>query len=187
MSNLLSGQWKQYYQMPRLPETIERTLSCAAFRYYGFLCREMNVHSAVELRYSNAEIAQATRIKDHKTIAGARNELQTARLIECHKVPPGVYAHIMLNHCGDPIPAPEDRKGIRRYSPRDSTKARASSIKTVPLVPVSAQATLPRTVSMDCRVHGNTDHWEREGGYVCEKCHPDPNSFRPPTASEVGF
>lgn len=187
MSNLLRGQWKQYFQMPCLPESIERTLSCAAFRYYGFLCREMNARSATELHYSNAEITLATSIRCHKTLKKARSELVSARLVDCRQVPPGVYAHIMLNHCGDPIPAPEDRKGIRRYSPGDSTKARASSIKTVPLVPVSVPATLPRTVSMDCRVHGNTDHWEREGGYVCEKCHPDPNSFRPPTASEVGF
>jgi hypothetical protein len=146
----------------------------------------MNARSATELHYSNAEIRLATGIRCHKTLKKARCELVRARLVDCRQVPPGIYAHIMLNHCGDPMPAPKDRKGIRRYSPRESAKA-ASSVKAVPLVPVSAPASLPRAVSMDCRIHGNTEHWEREGGYVCQKCHPNPNSFRPPTASEVGF
>ena len=188
MSNLLSRRWKQYYQMPCLPESIERELSCVAFRYYGFLCREMNARSATELHYSNAEIAQATRIKDHKTIARARNELRNARLIECNRVPPGIYAHIMLDHCGDPIPAPEDRKGIRRYSPRNSTKVRSSSIKALPLVPISVPTVLPPTKAMYCYTHRrDTEHWERQGEYLCEECHPNPNSFHSPTADEIGF
>lgn len=97
-----------------IAESVER-LSLSGYRYYGFLCREMNVHSAVELRYSNAEVAQGTGIKDHKTISRARSELETAGLVECRRVPPGVYAHIMLDQSGDPIPAPRDRKGIRHY------------------------------------------------------------------------
>jgi hypothetical protein len=187
MSNLLRGQWKQYFQMPCLPEN-EQTLSCAAFRYYGFLCREMNARSATELHYSNAEITLATSIRCHKTLKKARSELVSARLVDCRQVPPGVYAHIMLNHCGDPIPAPEDRKGIRRYSPRDSTKARASRTKAVPLVPDPAPAFLPPTKAMYCFTHRrDTKHWERQGEYLCEECHPDPNSFHPPTADEIGF
>jgi len=186
MSNLLSGQWKSYYQMPCLPESIERTLSCAAVRYYAFLCREMNVRSATELQYSLAEIAQDTRIKDHKTLAKARRELEAARLVECRQVPPGIYAHIMLNHRGDPMPAPKGRKGIRRYSPRENDKE-TSRVKALRSLPASAEASLPRTKSADCRTHGNTEHWKREDRYVCQQCHPNPNSFRPPTASEVGF
>jgi hypothetical protein len=184
MSNLLRGQWKQYFQMPCLPESIERTLSCAAFRYYGFLCCEMNARSATELHYSNAEISLATDIRCHKTLKKARAELVSAGLVICRQVPPGVYAHIMLNHCGDPMPAPKDRKGIRRYSPCESGKA-ASSVKAVPLVPLSAPASLPSTRSMDCRIHGNIEHWERQGEYLCEECHPNP--FHPPTAKEIGF
>jgi len=188
MSNLLSRQWKQYYQMPCLPEIIERTLSCAAFRYYGFLCREMNARSATELHYSNAQITLATDIRCHKTLKKARSELMKARLVNCRRVPPGVYAHIMLNHCGEPIPAPKDRKGIRRYSPSDSTKARPSDIKAVPSVPDSAPTVLPPIKAMYCLTHRReTEHWERQGEYLCEECHPNPNALYPPTATEIGF
>jgi len=187
MSNLLSRQWKQYYQMPCLPESIERTLSCAAFRYYGFLCREMNARSAIELHYSNAEITLATGIRCHKTLQKARHELVSARLVDCRQVPPGVYAHIMLNRCGDPMPAPKDRKGIRRYPARESAKA-ASSIEAAPWVPDSIPAVLPPTKSIYCSTHRrDTEHWERQGEYLCQECHPNPNRFQPPTADEIGF
>ena len=186
MSNLLRGQWKQYFQMPCLPESIERALSCAAFRYYGFLCREMNARSATELHYSNAEITLATGIRCHKTLKRARSELVSARLVDCRQVPPGVYAHIMLNHCGGPIPAPEDRKGIRRYSPRNGTKTRSSRIKAVPLVPDSDPTVLPPTKVTYCSTHRRgTEHWLRQGEYLCQECHPNP--FHVPTADEMGF
>jgi hypothetical protein len=185
MSNLTSGQWKQYYQIPCLPDPIERTLSCTAFRYYGFLCREMNAHSATELHYSNAEITGATGIRCHKTLKKARSELVGARLIDCRHVPPGIYAHTMLNHSGDPMPAPKDRKGIRRYSHRDHANA-TCSITVTPVVPNSAPAVLPPAKSKFCFTHKrDTKHWLREGEYLCYECHPNP--FRPPTAVEVGF
>lgn len=59
MTNLLYRQFTQYYQLPYLAESVENTLSLAAFRYYAFLCCEMNTRSATELHYSNAEIGRA--------------------------------------------------------------------------------------------------------------------------------
>ena len=47
MSSLLHGRFKQYFQMP-IDERVEG-LSPAGYRYYGFLCREMNARSAFNL------------------------------------------------------------------------------------------------------------------------------------------
>jgi hypothetical protein len=193
MSSLFYGRWKQYFQMP-IAESVEH-LSLSGYRYYGFLCREMNVHSAVDLRYSNAEIAQATGIKDHKTIGGARNELQAARLIKCYTVPPGVYAHVMLDQSGDPIPAPKDRKGIRHY-PSDKAAARknvrghmseqpAATLAETKSLPITAQ-----TTTRECRTHGLVPHWKRGEDWLCESCHPNPHPserWHSPTAKEIGF
>jgi hypothetical protein len=200
MSNLLFGQWRQYYQMPCLPESIERSLSCAAFRYYGFLCREMNRRSATELHYSNADIARGTAIKDHKTLAKARRELHAAGLVNCdRRVPPGVYIHIMLNKSGDRIPPPSGRKGIARYEPRKglrSVPAAKEMPATAPRAGVNENGTVPR-----CSVHGQAEHWGRNGDLVCEGRHPNPNppvhllsessthlsTFSPPSAKDLGF
>ena len=198
MSNLLAGQFKQYYQVPCLPPEIERALSPTAFRYYAFLCRQLNSCSAVELQYSNAEISKETGIRCHKTIAKARSELAKARLIFGRKVPPGVYEHTMLNQAGDPIPPPKERRGIRRYASVPRPTARISSIETVtpgsasppPVHPPMA----PQSVMfMHCRTHRRTEHWRRGADdYVCEKCHPNPNSvaassWSQPTATDLGF
>jgi hypothetical protein len=194
MSNLIYRRWKQYFQIPSA-ESVE-SLSPSAYRYFGFLCREMNVHSAVELRCSIAEIAQATSIRDHKTISGARRELQAARLIEVHKVPPGVYAHVMLDQSGDPIPAPKDRKGIRHYSAKTAKKARERRINPAPRrefdVTTSSPAisTAEAPLMRQCHTHGLVAHWKRGEGWVCQSCHPNPypsERWQPPTAGEIGF
>lgn len=194
MSSLFYGRWKQYFQMP-IAESVEH-LSLSGYRYYGFLCREMNVHSAVELRYSNAEIARATGVKDHKTISRARNELQTARLIECHRVPPGVYAHIMLDQSSFPIPAPKDRRGIRHY---ENDKAAARKNGRAHMSEQSVTATLgetksplitAQTATRKCRSHGLVQHWKRGEDWICESCHPNPHlpeRWHSPTAKEIGF
>jgi len=193
MSNLFYRCWKQYFQMP-ITESVER-LSPSAYRYYGFLCREMNVRSAVDLRYSNAEIAQATSIKDHKTIAGARNELQAARLIKCYTVPPGVYAHVMLDQSGDPIPAPKDRKGIRHY-PGDRAaagkngRAHMREQPTATLAETKPPPITAQTTTRACRTHGPVPHWKRGEDWLCESCHPNPHPperWHSPTAKEIGF
>ncbi len=183
MSSLFHGRWKQYFQIP-IAESIEH-LSPSGYRYYSFLCRAMNVHSAVELRYSNAEIAKATGIKDHKTLAKARNELRAARLIECFKVPPGVYAHVMLDEAGNPIPAPKDRRGIRRYE-NDKTHDHGKPL-TIDEVPAT-QATnteTPPIITRKCRTHGPAPHWMRGEDWICEVCHPNP--WQAPNAKEIGF
>ncbi len=192
MSSLFYRRWKQYFQMP-IAESVER-LSLSGYRYYGFLCREMNVHSAVELHYSNAEIAQATEIKDHKTISKVRNELQTARLIECHTVPPGVYAHIMLDQNGGRIPAPEGRTGIRRYVSNKRVRTTPDNEPATPAISSTAESSHPgasisttETQTKVCRTHGRAIHWKRGREWLCETCHPNPHDFCPPTASEVGF
>jgi hypothetical protein len=193
MSSLLYGRWKQYFQIP-IAESVER-LGLSSYRYYGFLCREMNVHSAAELRYSNAEIARATGIKDHKTISRARKELQTARLIECRKVPPGLYAHIMLDQSGNPIPAPKDRKGIRHYendkaAARKNGREQLSELTTIKLADTTLTAITFEDKMRECRAHGLELHWQRGEDWLCESCHPNPHSpkrSRPPTAGEIGF
>jgi hypothetical protein len=203
MSNLLSGQWGQYYQMPCLPESIERSLSCAAFRYYGLLCREMNRRSATELHYSNADVARGTGIKDHKTLAKARRELHAAGLVNCdRRAPPGVYIHIMLNKSGDRIPPPTGRRGIARYEPRKGSgntpkpKEMLATAQPRPGAGVNENGTVAR-----CPVHGQAEHWGRNGDVVCERCHPNPNppvhllsessthlsTFSPPSAKDLGF
>ena len=188
MSNLIYGRWTQYFQVPVSDEV--ENLSLAGYRLYAHLCREMNVRSAVEQHYSNQELSQATGIKDHKTMSKARRELQTARLVACHKVPPGVYAYIMLDQRGDPIPPPKSRTGIRRHSPRNGRRQTtlasgagsiAHSDRPAPVVATLSPPT-PR-----CRVHGLAPHWDRNGDLVCELCHPNPNAFRPPTARDLGF
>jgi len=196
MSSLLHGRFKQYFQMP-IDERVEG-LSPAGYRYYGFLCREMNVRSACQLEYSNAEIAERTRIKDPKTIKKARTELQAARLIECCQVPPGVYLHVMLDQFGDPIPPPEGRKGIRRYSSgsdsRRTTKTARESRGSHPefqLPPLPGGSKEPAHVPLfRCYACGGTKFWTREGDRICSRCHPSPHrteSWNPPTAGEVGF
>jgi hypothetical protein len=199
MSSLFYRRWRQYFQIP-IAGSIER-LRPSGYRYYGFLCREMNVRSAVDLRYSNAEIAKATGIKDHKTLAKARRELQAARLIQCFKVPPGVYAHVMLDESGNPIPAPEDRRGIRHYEnadARENRKAQSEQLEATPAPApnlmknepsrLSETKSLPITTENsrgECRTHGRVPHWKRGEDWICELCHPNP--WRPPTADEVGF
>jgi hypothetical protein len=193
MSSLFHGRWKQYFQMPIDPRV--DNLSPASYRYYGFLCREMNARSASQLEYSNAEIAACTRIKDPKTIKKARTELQAARLIECRQVPPGVYLHVMLDQIGDPIPPPRDRKGIRHYSASDSRRtmknasdpARRQEVDVTTSSPVS---TAGATMVQQCRTHGPVPHWKRGEDWLCELCHPNPHPqdrWHPPTAGEIGF
>jgi hypothetical protein len=194
MTNLLSGHWKQYFQMP-IADVVER-LDHPAHRYYSFLCREMNVHSAVDLRYSNAEIAQATGIKDPKTIKKARKELQVARLVEIHRVPPGIYAHVMLDQDGSPIPPPDGRKGIRQYSSgsdRRTKTARESrgSHPESPQPPRPGRSEeLAHAYPFLCYACKGTEFWTREGARICSRCHPNPHrteSWNPPTAGEIGF
>jgi hypothetical protein len=196
MSSLFYGRWKQYFQMP-IAEAVEH-LSLSAYRYYGFLCREMNARSACQLEYSNAEIAERTRIKDHKTIKKARRELQAARLIHCYKVPPGVYRHVMLDEIGDPIPPPPDRKGIRHYSASDTRRTARKSRETriapaprqEPSVTTSSVSTAGAMMVRQCRTHGGVPHWKRGEDWLCESCHPNPHlpeRWHPPTAGELGF
>ena len=198
MSNLLHRQFKQYYQMPCLPPEIERIISPTAFRYYGFLCRQLNSRSAVELQYRNAEISEETGIRCPKTIAKARSELVALRLIRCRRVPPGVYAHTMLNQAGEPISPPKERRGVRRYAsaprptatmPNVETRLPASPPPSPPNPPIPPQSVM----FMHCRTHRQTEHWRRgDDDYVCEKCHPNPNSlatnsWSQPTAAQLGF
>jgi len=189
MSSLIHGRWKQYFQMP-IAASVEN-LSPPAFRLYGFLCREMNVRSAVEQQYSNAEIASATRLRDHKTISKARCELRGAGLVDWHRVPPGVYAYVMLDQYGIPIPAPKDRKGVRRYVSNQARTPKRPALEPSP--PEAAQAPRvtcstesPPTEIRHCRTHGPCEHWLRGEDWVCDRCHPNP--FRPPvSAGELGF
>jgi hypothetical protein len=180
-----------------IADSVEQ-LSPAGYRYYGFLCREMNARSACQLEYSNAEIADRTRIKDPKTIKKARKELQTARLIECSQVPPGVYLHVMLDQFGDPIPPPEGRKGIRRYSSgsdsRRTTKTARESRGSHPESPMppcpGRSEEVAHVPPIPCYACHGTKFWTREGERVCSLCHPDPKSpesWNPPTAKEIGF
>src|SRR2546430_3406480 len=104
--------------MPCLSEALEATLSLAAHRYYAFLCRRLNEHSAPVLEFSNHEIARFTAIGDQKPLSKARAALVTAGLISVRRVPPGIYRHTLLNGKGEPLPPPKDRKGIRRYEAR---------------------------------------------------------------------
>jgi hypothetical protein len=201
MSNLLSRRWKQYYQMPCLPDAVESALSLVAFRYYAFLCREMNVRSAVELHYSNKEISLATGIKDHKTISRSRIELRDARLIDFRRVPPGVCAHIMLDQHGVAIPAPEGRRGVRRYTSGEIPKTTECNAQSKVLAAHGRnRAQTAALVAPDadtCRTHGQAPHWNRNGDLVCELCHPNPKpsepkrstktTFLPPTAADLGF
>jgi hypothetical protein len=191
MSSLLHGRWKQYFQMPIDPRV--EGLSPAGYRYYGFLCREMNAGSASQLEYSNAEISQRTAIKDPKTIKKARTELEAVGLIECRQVPPGVYLHVMLDQVGDPIPPPTGRKGIRRYS---SSKATDSKIVKMgrgeqPAAETKSPPTAAPTTTRECRTHGPAaPHWKRGEDWLCELCHPNPDPqerWHAPTAAEIGF
>ena len=195
MTNLLHGRFKQYFQMP-IDERVEG-LSPVGYRYYGFLCREMNVRSACQLEYSNAEMAERTRIKDPKTINKARKELQTARLIECSQVPPGVYLHVMLDQLVDPIPPPEGRKGIRRYSSgsdrRRTTKTARESRGSHPESPQPPRPgrseEFAHVYPFICYACKGTEFWTREGTRNCSRCHPNPNlpGRNPLTAKEIGF
>jgi len=194
MSNLIARQWRQYFQVP-IAEAVE-TLSLAAFRLYGFLCKEMNNRSAVELQFSNAQIAAATRLKDHKTICKARCELRTAGLIKFHKVPPGVFAYIMLSECGRPIPAPKDRKGVRRYSGTEEPRETALIERLITRSCKEQEASLRLSArERPCHTHGLCEHWLRGEDWICARCHPNPTdlgpltdgTFRPPTAKELGF
>jgi len=183
--------------MPRLPEELEKGLSASAFRLYAFLCREMFISTAPDLRFSNKEISSRVSIRDGKTLSRARKELQDAGLIRCRKIPPGIYSHIILDQHGDPICAPKGRRGIRHYDPITSTVRAASAL-------IDAKKKNPRGVlqeqqhsaetkivsSKDCRVHGISQHWSRNGkSWTCEKCHPYVSSepFRVPNSKEIGF
>jgi hypothetical protein len=187
MSNLIYSRWKQYFQIP-ITESVER-LSLSAYRYYGFLCREMNIHSATDLRYSAAEIAGATGIKDRKTITKARTELEAVCLIRCRKVPPGVYAHVMLDESGNPIPAPKDRKGIRHYEADKAAawhngRAHSSEQPIAILAEAKSPPITAQNTTRECRTHGMAPHWKRGEDWLCESCHQNPHV---PTAEEIGF
>jgi hypothetical protein len=197
MSSLIYRQWRQYFQMP-ISGAVER-LSLGAYRLYGLLCRTMNEQSAVVIELSNAEIVERTGIKEHRTIKKIRRELSDAGLVKTFKVPPGVYAFVMLNESGSPIPAPEGRKGVRRYSPRAQSVRpsgeRAPASQPASVAPVATEKRKPDCRAIEplpetsrCPTHGPAPHWRRKGGgLVCELCHPDPDAFGPPTAREIGF
>jgi hypothetical protein len=198
VSNLLSGRWKQYYQVPMDPRV--SSLPLAAHRYYCFLMQGMNRHSAGELHFSNAELSRGTGIRDHRTLSSARAILINQGLIACRKVPPGIYAHTVLDQDGIPIPPPTDRKGVRRYLSEPSGAVRSarrsqphSHGASAPRDPATyGQSSIQEFVGNEgnrrrCSLHGNSEHWQRGNEWICDDCHPNPNKSRQPTAREVGF
>jgi hypothetical protein len=100
----------------------------------------------------------------------------------------------MLDQFGDPIPAPKDRRGIRRYENDKATarKNRRAQMSEDPIATL-AEAKSPiaaQTISRECRTHGRVSHWKRGEDWLCETCHPNPHlpeRWHSPTAKEVGF
>jgi len=192
MSNLVSGQWKQYFQIP-ISSSVEG-LHLLAYRLYAFLCKEVNVHSAPVLQFSNQELSAAIGRKDHKAICRARKEFEEAGLIACRRVPPGIYEYKMLNQFRDQIPTPKGRRGLRIYSSgwgdRSTRVMRDLTSEGTPKQQESTNRSAKVAIGTqlkNCNIHGTVTHWNREGELICEDCHPNPRAFRPPTAYELGF
>jgi hypothetical protein len=208
MGNLLHKRWR-YFQVPIHPRV--ECLSPAAHLLYCFLLQLVNHSSAVVVESTNAEIIARIRLRDHKAINRARKELVDARLITVSRVPPGVYAHTMLDQDGNPIPPPEGRTGVRRYkavslqpksngrkaasfdtSTRERARAAPPTGEAQPLPPARPREPLgvqQQAEHRRCYTHGVTEHWRMGEDWVCEGCHPNPSASAAPvpTASEVRF
>src|SRR5262249_16650629 len=142
------------------------------FRYYAFLWRRANEHSATVLEFSNDEIRESTGLRDHKTLSKARKDLVDLGLITVRRVPPGIFSCTLLSHTGEPIPPPRQRRGVRRYEAKSCEHPKSAVSYQEPATNRVGSGQIDG--SSDCRIHGAARHWDRDGDAVCEICHPAP-------------
>lgn len=202
MSNIIAGhKGTPYFQLPDsfVRSGALRDLSGSAVKYYVFLCRQMNLTGQVELEFTNDEICNYAGIKDHSTAKKAREELQACGRIRLRKGPSGGFIHVMLDDSGNVFTPAKGRNPVRYHTRRE--KRLRKMIETVntspagrPASPTAPAASPPARISKRCYVHRcETEHWERDGELICQKCHPNPEAqrapqpLRPPTARDLGF
>jgi hypothetical protein len=115
-----------FFTMPR--EIVESGLlmglSPCALSLYVFLLYLAQKHSAVQIETVAYEIGDYTHM-DPKSVKSARENLESAGLITCHKRQHGVIAYQLLNpKTGLPLPAPPGRRGVRQHRSKPGRSAR---------------------------------------------------------------
>ena len=125
MSNVLKDQC-HFFTVPR--ELVEsgslKELSPSAVSLYLVLLFLAQKHSAVQIETPAHEIADYTGM-DAKSVKTARESLEKAGLVTCHKRQHGIIAYQLLNpKSGLPLPPPAGRRGVRQHCPQQGRSAR---------------------------------------------------------------
>ncbi len=125
MSNVLREQCL-FFPVPRalLESCLLAQLPPSAVRLYLLLLYWAQKHSAVQIETVAYEIGDYTRM-DAKSVKVARERLEKAGLVTCHKRQHGIIAYQLLNpESGIPLPPPEGKRGLRRHRPQSGRSAR---------------------------------------------------------------
>lgn len=210
--NVIGSVQGGYFQMPFAVDEALPTLSPNAAKLVMFLMARAHRHNAVELEFSQSEIAEGTGIKDRKTILKTQQEVESAGFIRLQKTASGVFLHNLLDpSTGAPIPKPERYSGVRRYRKGETTTPKPKEVgqeqaarhpencqPTIalppPQVPTPAQrakstpAVSPGTFL--CKIHPNAPVWRlTDGTPRCSVCNPNPatmgKAVRQPTGAEL--
>jgi hypothetical protein len=115
-----------FFPMPRalVESGLLMKLSPSALLLYVFLLFLAQKHSAVQIETVAYEIADFTGM-DAKSVKAARDSLEQAGLVACHKRQHGIFAYQLLHpKSGLPLPPPSGRRGIRLHLPKPGRSAR---------------------------------------------------------------
>jgi hypothetical protein len=125
VSNVFKDQCR-FFTVPR--ELVESRLLAklppSAVRLYLVLLFLAQKHSAVQIETVAYEMADYTQM-DAKSVKTARESLEKAGLIACHKGQHGIITYQLLNpESRLPLPAPPGKRGIREHRPQPGRSAR---------------------------------------------------------------
>lgn len=115
-----------FFPMPRafVESGLLKELPPSAVSLYTLLLFLAQKHSAVQIETVAYEIADYTGM-DAKSVKTARESLEQAGLITCHKRQHGIVAYQLLNpKSGLPLPAPAGRRGVRQHRSKPGRSAR---------------------------------------------------------------
>ena len=191
--NVYGGSKEPFFQMQFAVAKAIPQLSGNATKLIVFLASKAHRHNAVELELSQSQIADRTKIKDHKTIRKAARELESAGLLRVRPSPAGVFSYVLVDAAnGDPLPKPERYSGVLRYRKSESKAGRLGSSACVAApLPTESESTIARKLpkakspiariippskrpeaAAFCKIHPTASIWHlADDTPRCEGCH----------------